>query len=161
MWTQPLAAGDEASHVEIRCLAFDNLRHQMRRDGREHDAVAIVSGGDEVSGDGSFAEERQIVGSGGTQAGPSLEDARFAELRNKQGGGLMKALDDFGIDLLAEASFFERAAYDESSIAARDDVAKPVGSDDVAELDVRWLCGRCVWEHQGEHLSFDGTRAEV
>src|SRR3974390_130195 len=83
-------------NVEAKWLAGEELRHQLRGDGRQQNAVTKGSGGDGVSGQGSGAPEGKAVGRAGTQARPGIVDAHVSDLGCDTCGGTMQALDSIG-----------------------------------------------------------------
>ena len=138
--------------------AAEDGAHDLGGDGGEHDAVAIVSCGDEVSGDGGRAEDGKLVWGAGAEASPVFVDAGFPDLWDEVGGGLMERLNGVRIDTLIEPDIFDGAADDELSVGAGDNV-DAVAVDDVTNNGRR--AGWVLWEDDGEHVSLDGTSARI
>lgn len=100
------AVGGEGAEVEGGVFADNKGCEDFSGDGREHNAVAIVAGGYEVSGPRGCAEEWTAVGGAGAKASPDFVDAHGFHGRNNFSSSVMEVLDDFGIHILVEAGFF-------------------------------------------------------
>jgi len=130
-------------------LLQGELRHELSGDGREQNAIAEVTGGDEVSGKMALAEKGQTIGCARTQARPGLMDASVGKFWNQSDSGAAKGFDGRRIDALVEASVFDSGADEHKTTGAWDKV-DVVGVNDVRDQPV-------VAGNNAQHLSFERT----
>src|SRR4051812_40016387 len=103
-------------------LSPKQLRHDLRRHRREQDTVAEVSGSEEISGHAALAQDGQIVGSPGSQAGPALVDLCICNCRENAFGKTLHVFDRLRQYVLVESAVLDRCPDQNTSIATWDEI---------------------------------------
>src|SRR5690242_9411233 len=91
--------------------------HDLRRDGRQQDSVAVMAARDEVSVDTSLAQNWQFVGRSGAQTRPVFVAFGGREPRHNLDRSIEEALDCVCISSLVVAGVFESRPNHQPAVA--------------------------------------------
>ena len=105
--------------------ARDEICDDMCGAGSEQDAVAMMSGGEEVRSvsivSADLADEGESVGGAGAETGPAFDLGCIGCGRPKRGGAAAQEREGGGLDQFGVAGIFDGGADDDAAVRLRAD----------------------------------------